>query len=105
MTETPDPTADGPAAEPARIPRPRIRTGAALWGLVLLAIAGAVLWTATSADRRAAALAAVLGLDGFGWTVVVLVAVGGIVTLVALAAVIRSGQKRLGADQWPMRDS
>lgn len=80
---------------PAEIlPRPRIRVGAVIWGLLLAGVAALALWIATSPGRRADALETILGLDGFGWTVVVTVAVGGIVTLLALAAVIRRLQTR-----------
>jgi len=85
-----------PDPEPAteQLPRPRIRTGAVIWGLLLTALGGWVLWIAGSSERRADALDAVLGLDAFGWTVIVLVLVGGLLTLLALAAVIRRAQTR-----------
>lgn len=82
------------ASELERLPRPRIRIGALLWGLVLLAVGSTVLWLTTSPARRAEALDTVLGLDGFGWTVVIVVAVGATITLLALAAVIRRLQSR-----------
>lgn len=85
---------EAPAASAERLPRPRIRIGAVLWGLVLLAAGIAALWIATSPARRAAALDAVLGLDGLGWTVVVVVGLGATITLLALAAVIRRLQRR-----------
>jgi hypothetical protein len=92
-TETFDaPTAD--AAEAERLPRPRIRTGAVIWGLLLTALGAWVLWIAATPARRADALDAVLGLDVFGWTVIVLVLVGGTLTAIALAAVIRRAQHR-----------
>lgn len=72
-----------------RLPRPRIRTGAVLWGLVLVALGVCVLWVASSPATREAALDAVLGLDPLGWTVVIVVALGATITLLALAAVIR----------------
>ena len=78
-----------------RLPRPRIRTGAAIWGLLVSAFAATVLWIAFDPERRHDALAAVTGLDAFGWTVVGVLAVGGILTLVALASVIRAVQRRL----------
>ncbi|MGN6272514.1 MAG: hypothetical protein ACTHMQ_05420 [Protaetiibacter sp.] len=83
-----------PDGEAERLPRPRIRVGALLWGLVLLAAGGAVLWFASTPRRRADALDALLGLDGFGWTVVIVVALGATITLLALAAVIRRLQHR-----------
>jgi TRAP-type C4-dicarboxylate transport system permease small subunit len=90
IPETPTPVTIAPAA------RPRIRVGAVLWGLLLLTAGGAALWIATSPERRADARAAVLGLDGFGWTITAVLVVGGAITLIALAAVIRSVQARLG---------
>jgi len=85
-------SASATAAE--HLPRPRIRTGAVLWGLVLVALGGWVLWVASSPAGREAALDAVLGLDPLGWTVVIVVALGATITLLALAAVIRRLQSR-----------
>lgn len=82
------------AAAPAeRLPRPRIRTGAVIWGLLLTALGTWALWIASSPTRRADALDAVLDLDAFGWTIIAVVTVGGFLTLVALAAVIRRAQR------------
>jgi hypothetical protein len=77
------------ASDAERLPRPRIRIGAVLWGLVLLAAGGTVLWLASSPTRRADTLDAVLGLDGFGWAFVIVVTLGATITLLALAAIIR----------------
>jgi hypothetical protein len=82
-------SAAAPASDAERLPRPRIRIGAVLWGLVLLAVGGSVLWLASSPTRRADALDAVLGLDGFGWAFVIVVTLGATITLLALAAIIR----------------
>ncbi len=87
-------SADSPAA-PDRLPRPRIRTGAVLWGLVLVAVSATVLWIAVDPRRRGTAVDTAEALDGFGWTIVAVVAVGGILTLVAAAAVIRQVQRSL----------
>ena len=87
-----DATVD-PASATERLPRPRIRVGAVLWGLVLLAAGGTVLWLASSPTRRADALDTLLGLDGFGWTIVAVVTLGATITLLALAAVIRRLQQ------------
>ena len=81
------------ASATERLPRPRIRIGAVLWGLVLLAAGGTVLWLASSPTRRAEAFDTVLGLDGLGWTVVIVVTLGATITLLALAAVIRRLQQ------------
>jgi hypothetical protein len=83
-----------PESAAERLPRPRIRIGALLWGLVLLAAGTTALWITTSPTRRADALDTALGLDGFGWTVVIMVALGATITLLALAAVIRRLQAR-----------
>lgn len=96
MTTT-DPIAPAGPTEEEALPRPRIRTGAVIWGLVLVALAVTVLWTVADADRRDAAVDAVAALDGFGWTIVGVIAFGGILTLIALAAVIRRIQKRPAA--------
>ena len=87
-------TATSAASHAERLPRPRIRIGAVLWGLVLLAAGGTVLWLASSPTRRADTLDAVLGLDGFGWAFVIVVTLGATITLLALAAVIRRLQHR-----------
>lgn len=87
-----EPSSAAPATE--RLPRPRIRTGAVIWGLLLTALGAWVLWIASSTERRTDALEALLGLDAFDWTVIVLVAVGALLTLLALAAVIRRLQTR-----------
>jgi hypothetical protein len=81
------------AAASDELPRPRIRTGAVLWGLVLLAAGTTALWIASSPARRADALDTVLGLDGFGWAFVIVVTLGATITLLALAAVIRRLQQ------------
>ena len=78
-----------------QLPRPRIRTGAVIWGLLLVAIAAVTLWTVVDPGRRAATIDAVTALDGFGWTIVGVVTFGGLLTLIALGAVIRQGQRRL----------
>ena len=88
--DTTDATA--PAAE--QLPRPRIRTGAVIWGLLLTALGAWVLWIASTPARRADALEAVLTMTAFGWTVLAVVAVGALLTLLALAAVIRRFQVR-----------
>ncbi|AYF98152.1 hypothetical protein [Protaetiibacter intestinalis] len=90
---------DAPAAsetEPAAaaLPRPRIRVGAVLWGLVLVALAAFALWLGAGPDRRLELLQSLLALSPLGWTVVVLVALGSLTTLLALAAVLRRLQHR-----------
>jgi hypothetical protein len=88
------PAGETSATGDERLPRPRIRIGAVLWGLVLLAAGTTALWITSSPARRADALDTVLGLDGLGWTVVIVVTLGATITLLALAAVIRRRQRR-----------
>ncbi|WP_395638986.1 hypothetical protein [Pseudolysinimonas sp.] len=94
MTTT-EPTPLDLTMDAEQLPGPRIRTGAVIWGLLLVAIAAITLWTVIDPGRRAAAMDAVTALDGFGWTIVGVVTFGGILTLIALGAVIRQGQRRL----------
>lgn len=91
MTENATPETD----VETRLPRPRIRAGAVIWGLLLVAVAAGVLWTASSPIRLADARDAILGIDGFGWTIVGVIAVGTTLTLIALATVVRRLQRHL----------
>jgi hypothetical protein len=92
------PAASAPAAS-EQLPRPRIRTGAVLWGFVLVAAASFVLWMAATPGRRHDALDALLGLSPLGWTVAIVVALGATITLLALAAVIRRIQSRTASHE------
>lgn len=95
-TDAPPAAAPPAAAEAAgQLPRPRIRTGAVIWGLLLTALGAWVLWIAGSPARRADALDTVLTMTPLGWTVVIVVALGAFITLIALAAVIRRLQHRI----------
>ena len=77
-----------------QLPRPRIRTGAVIWGLLLAVLGGWTLWLASSRSRRADALETVLTMTPLAWAVTTLVVVGGSIALLALAAVIRRLQTR-----------
>ena len=79
---------------PEALPRPRIQTGAVIWGLLLMALGGWTLWAASSRTRRAEALETVLTMTPLAWAVTALVVVGGAIALMALAAVIRRLQSR-----------
>jgi len=93
VSDTTASAAPSATEDAAPLPRPRIRTGAALWGLVLIAVASYVLWAAATPERRESVVEAVLTLTPLGWTVVVVIAVGATITLLALAAVIRRLQR------------
>ncbi|MFT4030549.1 MAG: hypothetical protein QM675_11800 [Protaetiibacter sp.] len=89
------PTASGAApGTTGALPRPRIRVGAVLWGLVLVALAAAVLWTVATPARRSDALETVLTLSPLGGAVIIIVTLGATITLLALAAVLRRLQRR-----------
>lgn len=82
------------ATASARLPRPRIRAGAVLWGLVLVAAGSFVLWIASSPENREAALGTLLHMGLLDWVVALVVTIGAVITLFALAAVIRRLQAR-----------
>ena len=73
--------------------RPHVRWGGVVWGALLLAIAGFVLFTVSSRARQSAFESWVAGLTpGAGWTLAV-VAVGVFILILALLAVVRSAQR------------
>jgi len=92
-------TATLPAPDPqaAPLPRPRIRVGAIVWGLVLVAWGALALRLMTDEGTRAGAIDWLLGLSPLGWIAVGLLAVGALVTLLAITALIRRWQVRHGA--------
>jgi hypothetical protein len=73
--------------------RPHVRWGGVVWGAILVAIAGFVLFTVSSHARQSAFNSWVAGLTpGAGWTLAV-VAVGVFILILALLAVVRSAQR------------
>jgi hypothetical protein len=73
--------------------RPHVRWGGVVWGAVLVAIAGFVLFTLSSRARQSAFESWVANLTpGAGWTLAV-VAVGVFILILALLAVVRSAQR------------
>lgn len=77
----------------APLPRPRVRVGALLWGLVLTGAAAWVLWIAADRTRREGTREAVLTATPLEWTVAIAIALGSTVALIALAAVLRRLQR------------
>jgi len=74
--------------------KPPIRWGGIVWGLILLALSGFVLFTISSPTNRYAFSYWLSHLTpGSGWTLAV-VAVGGIILVLALLAAIRSAQRK-----------
>jgi hypothetical protein len=81
------------AAVSAPPSRPHVRWGGVVWGALLVAIAGFVLFTVSSRARQSAFESWVAGLTpGAGWTLAV-VAVGVFILILALLAVVRSAQR------------
>ncbi|MFF1877177.1 hypothetical protein [Leifsonia sp. NPDC058230] len=81
------------ATEAVAVGRPHVRWGGVVWGAILVAIAGFVLYTVSSPDRKLAFESWVEALTpGAAWTLAV-VAVGVFILILALLAVVRSAQR------------
>lgn len=77
------------APRDAETPRPRTRWAAIVWGLFFAATAAVALWILTSTDRRTAALDAIVSLDAPTAIAIALLAVGVLVLVGGLAALLR----------------
>jgi hypothetical protein len=99
-TTTTAPTAPTPAAPGARtdapLPRPRIRVGAVVWGLIVTAVGAGSLYLLTSPERRQAAVDWVLSLTPFGFMIVGFAALGALIFVIGIVALIRDAQRRSG---------
>lgn len=80
--------------EPATGARPRIRLGAVIWGLIVIATAAAILWVEGSAERRAAFATWLGGLTPASVTIIAVLALGAFVLVVSLTAVVRRSQRQ-----------
>ncbi len=79
---------------PTPQPRPHVRWGAIVWGLIVIATAGGILFVLADAGRTAA-FASWLG--GLTWGIAVVVgvlALGALALILGLLAVIRRAQRR-----------
>lgn len=93
---TPAPAADAGryAAALEGVPRPRVRSGAIAWGLIVLAFS-ALMLTLTTVPGNAVAFANwVTSLTPGTITVIVVVAVGAFILLLAVLSAIRRAQRR-----------
>lgn len=88
-----------PETEAVALPHARIRVGAVVWGLVVVAVAAATLWILTSAERRDAAVDAVGLVSPVGIGVVSLLTVGAAALLIAGTALVRRAQIRRGGSE------
>ena len=89
-------TPDGTEAVAVALPRPRIRTGAIAWGLIVAGVAFTALVVLSSPARRAAAVDWILSLDAFTALVVSLVLLGGFILVLAVVSLIRRAQRSRG---------
>jgi hypothetical protein len=84
----------GPITPAAPLPRPRIRVGAVVWGLVVTAIGAGSLYLLTSPERRQAAVDWVQSLTPFGFVIVGFAALGALIFVIGILVLIRDGQRR-----------
>ena len=78
------------------VTRPRIRSGAIAWGLIVCAIAGTVLATVNSREARDGFLDWIGEMPPGGLAVVGLLALGVLILLLSGLAMIRRAQSRAG---------
>ena len=84
----------GDAAAPSPLPRPRIRAGAIVWGVLLCTIAGLTLWVTTDAGRERAFTDWFAGLPEGAAGLLLLLVLGALVLLWSALAAIRRAQDR-----------
>lgn len=100
MTDTsttatiPAPTDEEPSTA---LPHPRIRIGAIVWGLIVAAIGAGSLLVMTDPERRDAALAGVLQLDAGTAIVLLVLAAGAAIALIAAVSLLTRWQRRRGS--------
>ena len=76
------------------LPRPRIRVGAVVWGLIVTAVGAGALYLYSTPERRQAALDWVLSLTPFGFLIVGLAALGALIFVIGIVVLIRDAQRR-----------
>jgi hypothetical protein len=81
-------------AEPAPLPRPRIRVGAIVWGVLLSAIAGLTLWVRTDPVREQAFSDWFANLPDGAAGLLLLLVIGAVLLLWGALAAIRRSQER-----------
>ncbi len=82
------------AMPPAALPRPRIRAGAMVWGVLLCAVAGLTLWVATDPARERAFSDWIAGLPDGAAGLILLLILGALLLLWGALAAIRRSQER-----------
>jgi hypothetical protein len=77
-----------------RLPRPRIRTGAIIWGLIVTTIGAGALALLLNPALRQATIDALLSLTGFGIVIAVFALIGLFILVTSLVVLIRRAQTR-----------
>lgn len=77
-----------------RLPRPRIRTGAIVWGLIVTAVGAAALALLLNPAFREATIDALTSLTGFGIAIAAFALLGLFILVMALVVLIRRAQTR-----------
>ena len=85
---------DNPTDALTHDPRPHVRAGSIVWGLIVIASASLVLWVSAVPSRRAAVADWVLGLTPGDAALVAVLACGAIVLIAGVLAAIRRAQRR-----------
>lgn len=96
MTDTHTDVDAGPDAAASSAPGPRIRWGAVVWGIAFAAIAAAGYAVAGSAAATDALSNALARAEPGGAIAVLLLIVGALVTVGAVAGLLRGAQRALG---------
>jgi hypothetical protein len=76
------------------LPRPRIRVGAVVWGLIVTGVGAGALYLYSSPERRQAAIDWVLSLTPFGFLIVGFAALGALIFVIGIVVLIRDAQRR-----------
>lgn len=92
MSDTTDTETDAAA------PRPRIRSGAIAWGLIVCALSGFVLTVVSHPGRRAEFADWAWGLGPAGQALALVLGLGCLILLLALLSLIRRAQRRPSAE-------
>ncbi len=88
------PTGTAGAGTHGALPRPRIRVGAIVWGVLLCAVAGLTLWVATDPARERAFADWLEGLPEGAAGLLLLLILGALLLLWGALAAIRRFQER-----------
>lgn len=80
--------------EPERMPRPRIRYGALVWGLIVTVVSAITLIVATDPEKSREFITWIDGLSEPAIGLIALIALGGLILLLGLVSLLRQTQRR-----------